>query len=260
MAGKKYRISVCIIARPEEDISKCLASLERQTYKYAEIVLHREIGSFSKLRNKTIDKAKEEIIAFVDGDCYAEKHWLEETNLAFQDKSVIGCYGKVVYDIEAKIPSISTRIVGGDPHSLLTSNAAFRANILKKVRFDEEINYLEDDILFRRMKKIGNVVYVPDSIVFHEYQEWNFKKAVNFAKTVEDFLKANKKYGIPIDRIGPIIYPKHYFIILFPPLLLVFHSVRNLKDLHIAIAMYLEKVYTRVLIWKYAIKNRVFLI
>lgn len=260
MDGKKYSISVCIISRPNDDLSKCLDSLKQQTYSPMEIVVHREIGSFSKLRNKIIDKASGEIIAFTDSDCVVEKHWLEEINNAFQNKSVIGCYGKVCYELGGKTPTISTRLVSNSEGALLTSNAAFSSKIIKKVRFDEEINYLEDIILFKKMQKIGKVIYSPSLIVFHEYQEWNFKRAVLYAKKIEDFLKANEKYGIPISRFGPIILPSNYLIILFPPLLLLFHSIRSFKDIKIIVAVYLEKIYTRLLIWKYGIKNHKFLI
>jgi len=260
MANKKHCISVCIISRPNEDMTKLLDSLKRQTYKPFEIVIHSEIGSFSKLRNKVIDKAKGEIIAFIDADCKAEKHWLEEINIAFNDKNVLGFYGKVCYELGGKTPTISTRLVSNKKGALLTSNAAFRADIIKKIRFDEKINYLEDIILFKRISQIGKVIYSEDSIVFHNHQKWNFKRAVLYAVKIEDFLKANKKYGIPISRFGPIINPQHYLIIFFPPILLMFHSIRSFSDLKIAFAMYLEKVYTRLLIWKYAIKKGKFLI
>jgi GT2 family glycosyltransferase len=260
MDGKKYNISVCIIARPKDDISRCLASLRQQTYPPMEIVVHRELGSFSKLRNKVIDKAHGEIIAFTDSDCTVEKHWLEEINQVFKNKSILGCYGKVCYELGGKTPTISTRLVSNKEGALLTSNAAFRADIIKKVRFDEEINYLEDIILFIKMQQIGKIIYAPALIVFHDYQEWNFKRAVLYAKKIEDFIKANEKYNIPLDKFGPIVNPLHYLIILFPPILFLFHSIRNFKDIKIAIAVYIEKVYTRLLIWKYAILHRKFLI
>jgi len=261
MAFKKHNISVCIIAHPEEkSLEKCLDSIKNQTFNPKEVVVHKEIGSFSKLRNKVIDKAKYEIIAFIDADCYAEKHWLEEINNIFQDKSIIGFHGRVCYELNGKFPTASTRIVTNDGQDTMTANAGFRADILKKVKFDEEINYLEDRILFKRMSKHGKIIYLNDAIVFHENKEWNFKQTINFAKKVEDFLKAHKKYGFHIKKIGPIVYPQHFPIIFFPPLLFLFHSVRSLKDIKIVIASYIEKIYTRFLIWKYAIKNNEFLI
>ncbi len=260
MDGKKYSISVCIIARPNLDLSKCLESIENQTYKNFEIVIHKEFGSFPKLRNKVIEKAKNEIIVFTDADCYAEKHWLEQVNKIFQDKKVIGFHGKVCYELNGKFPTASTRIVTNDGQDTMTANAGFRAKILKKVKFDEEINYLEDKILFKRMSKHGKIIYSKNAIIFHEYQEWNFKKTILYAKKVEDFLKANKKYNFPIQKIGPVVFPKHFPIIFFPPLLFLFHSIRSSKDLKIVIAMYFEKLYTRFLIWRYALKNGEFLI
>lgn len=260
MDGKKSSISVCIISRPNENLTSVLNSLKKQTLKPYEIIVHKEIGTFSKLRNKIIDKASGKIIAFTDSDCIVEKHWLEEINNAFKDKEVIGCYGKVCYDLGGKIPTISSRLVSNAEGALLTSNAAFRADIIKKVRFDEEINYLEDIILFKKLEKIGKVIFLPESIVFHTYQEWTFKRAILYAKKIEDFIQANKKYGIPLDRFGPIINPQHYLIILFPPILFIFYSIKSFKDLKIAIAVYLEKIYTRILIWKYALIHREFLI
>ena len=260
MDDKKYNISVCINARPDTDISKCLDSLKNQTYTNYETIVHREVGRFSEIRNKAIDKAKNEIIVFIDSDCYAEKHWLEEINKIFQDKKIIGFHGRVCYELQGRFPSASTRIVANDGQDTMTANAGFRAKILKKVRFDEDFNYLEDRILFKRMSEYGRIVYSSDAIVFHENQEWSFKNAILYARKVEDFLKADKKYGMPIKKLGPIVYPQHFLIILLPPLLLIFHSVRNSKDLKIVIGMYIEKIYTRFLIWKYAIKNKEFLI
>ena len=48
-------------------------------------------------------------------------------------------------------------------------------------RFDEEINYLEDKILFKRMSLEGKLVFNENAIVFHEYTEWTFKKIINLA-------------------------------------------------------------------------------
>ncbi|MEK6875339.1 MAG: glycosyltransferase family A protein [Nanoarchaeota archaeon] len=259
MVVKKHSISVCIIAKPYENIDKCLNSIKNQIYSPKEIVVHRGIGRFSVLRNNALDKASGEIIVFIDSDCYSEKHWLEEINYIFLDKSIIGFFGKVCYELNGNFPTAKTRVISNDGNDTMTANAGFRSDILKRVRFDEDFNYLEDKILFKRMKKEGKIIYSNEAIVFHEYQEWTFKKAINYAKKVEDFLKADKKYGMPINRLGPLIYPQHILIIFFPPILFLYHSIRGLKDLNILTAMYMEKIYTRLLIWRYAIKNREFL-
>ncbi len=262
MDTKNYEISVCIIARPKENLDKCIWSLKRQTYPSKEIVVHREIGMYSKLRNKVIDKSSGEIIAFIDADCYAEKHWLEEMNNVFQDKSIVGVWGKTSYELFGKQPTIATRIVNNDGQGVSTSNAGFRADILKKVRFDEEINSNEDWVINNRMKKVGKVIYNNDMVIFHTYQKWTFKGAIKHAKKVEDRLKARMKYNMfPEDSfLSFIIYPKQYLIIFFPFLLFITHSVRSWYDLKIVLGNYIEKIYTRFLIWRFAIKNKVFFI
>ncbi len=186
MDSKKYEISVCIIAKPHENMDKCIWSLKRQTHHPKEIVVHREIGMYSKLRNKVIDKSSGEIIAFIDADCYAEKHWLEEINNVFQDELIVGVWGKTSYEMYGQIPTISTRIINNDGQGVSTSNAGFRADILKKVRFDEDIDSTEDWVINERMKKVGKVIYNNDLVVFHIPQKWTFKGAIKHAKKIED--------------------------------------------------------------------------
>ena len=258
MDVKKYNVSVCIIARPGEDLTECLLSLEGQTYSPMEVVIHREIGPFSNLRNKVIGKAKGDLIVFTDADCKAEKHWLEEINNLFQNPSIGGFYGKVCYELGGKFPTASTRIVTNEGQDKMTANAGFRSNILKEVMFDESINYLEDKILFKNISKKTKVVYLPEAIIFHENSEWSFTSTIKYARKVEDFMKARKKYGVGLDSFWRVLYPKHFLIILFPPILLIFHSVRSMGDLKIICGMYLEKIYTRFLIWKYSFQHKEF--
>lgn len=257
---KNHFISVCIISRPGTDLSKLHESLEKQTYKNFEIVLHQEIDDFPKLRNRVIAKSKGELIAFTDDDCYAEKHWLEEINNFFQDKRYVGMWGKVCYELHANIPTISTRIVDNDGDRTVTANAAFRGDLLRDIKFDEDFYAAEDKVLNKRIKTYGKVKYSNDAIIFHTHQKWTFKSVINHAKKVEDDLKMHYTYNIPISKIGPIVRPLHYLIILFPPFILLFNSLRSLPDIKICFGNYIEKLYTRLLIWKFAIKNRKFLI
>lgn len=254
------QISVCVISKPDENTEVLEESLAKQSYPAKEIIILKEIGRFSELRNKVMKNAKGDIIAFIDADCYAEKHWLEEMNNAFQDESIIGVWGKVCYELNGKMPTISTRIISNDGQGVATANGSFRADILKRVRFDEEFNAAEDCILDRIMKKEGKVIYSDNLIVFHTLQRWTFSSVINHAKKIEDNLLADFKYQIPIRRSYFIIHPEHYLILLFPPLVLIINSIRSFKDIEIAFGNYIEKVYTRLLIWKFAIKHKIFLI
>ena len=177
-------------------------------------------------------------------------------------KSIVGVWVKTSYELLGKTPTISTRIVNNDGQGVSTSNAGFRANILKKVRFDEEINSYEDWVINERMKKVGKVIFNSDLVVSHTYQEWTFKGIIKHAPKMEDRLKARIKYGMfKTDSFWSfIIYPKQYLIIFFPFLLFITHPVRNWHDLKIVLGNYIEKIYTRFLIWRFAIKNKVFLI
>ncbi len=256
MANQKHLISVCIISHPDENLDACLESLKQQSYNKKQIIVQKRIGRFSELRNQIIEKAKGDIIAFIDADCKAEKHWLEEINNIFQDSSIIGVFGKVPYELKGKVPSISTRIINNEGQGVLTANAAFKADILKKVKFDESINSGEDKAIHKRLENHGKVIYSDTPIVFHTYQTWNFKSIINHSKKYIDLLKLNEIYSVPISKKGIFVWPEHYLIIIFPPLVLLLNSVRSFYDLKIALGNYIEKLYARLLIWKYAIKNK----
>lgn len=261
MDVKKYFISVCIIAKPGENMSKLNESLNEQTYKNFEVVLHQEFDDFPKLRNRVIAKSKGELIAFTDADCYVEKHWLEEINNAFQDKDIVGVWGKVCYELKnGAMPTISTRIVDNNGDRTVTANASFRGDLLRRVKFDEDFYAAEDKILNERLKPYGKLIYNNKIIVFHTYQKWTFKSIIKHSKKVEDILKMHYKYNIPFARAGPIVYPSHWLVILFPPIIFIVNAIRSPYDVKIALGNYLEKICIRFLIWKFAIKNKKFLI
>ncbi len=261
MAIKKHNISVCIIARPNENIKKCLGSIKNQTYGKKEIVVYKEFNrNFAALRNKVIEKAKGDIIVFLDSDCHAERHWLEEVNKIFQDRKIVGFWGRVCYELDGKMPTISTRIISNDGNGTLTANAGFKADLLKKEKFDTSIRAGEDKAINKRMRKHGKIIYSDKTIVFHTKQKWSFDGIIKHATKYIDNLKLYYKYKVPVSKMGPIIYPEHYLILLFPPLILLFNSIRSFYDLKIAVGNYLEKVYARFLIWKFAIKYRKFII
>ena len=247
---KNYFISVCIISHPKENMDKCLDSLKKQSYKNVEIVVQRETGRYSELRNKIIQKAKGEIIAFIDADCYASTNWLEEINKTFQDKELLGFFGKVCYELHGKAPSIATRIVSNDCEGKCTANAAFRAKILKKVRFDEDFNTLEDWTLSWRLEKYGKIIYLNDAVVFHTPQKWSIRKLIRHSRVIDDYILAEKKYGKKMPKRFGIHFPGQFAIVIFPFIIPIIYPIRSAYDLRIAIGIYLEKLLSRYRLWK----------
>jgi glycosyltransferase involved in cell wall biosynthesis len=247
---KRHFISVCIISRPKENLKKCLDSLKKQTYRNKEVVVQKRIGRYSELRNSIIKKARGDIIAFIDADCYACKNWLEEINNLFQDKKIVGFFGKICYELHGRYPTAATKILSNDGEGICTANSGFRADILKRVKFDEALDTFEDWVILKRMEKEGKVLYFNDAVVFHRHQEWTFKRMLNHAKVARDYVIAEKKYNIPIPEFLGISFPKHLPIIFFPFLILLVYPIRSSKDLKIGFGIWLEKILFRFYLWK----------
>jgi len=158
------------------------------------------------------------------------------------------------------MPTISTRIVDNNGDRTVTANASFRGDLLRRVKFDEDFYAAEDKILNERLKPYGKLIYNNKIIIFHTYQKWTFKSIIKHSKKIEDVLKMYYKYKIPFSKVGPVVYPSHWLIILFPPSIFIVNSIRGFYDVKIALGNYVEKICTRLLIWKFAIKNKKFLI
>lgn len=101
-----------------EDVRQCINSLRQQTLKPKEIILVldpderlirffksrlppdiriivSDVYGLSGARNKGVESASGEIVAFVDDDATAEEHWLKNLTRNFADPSVMGSGGFV---------------------------------------------------------------------------------------------------------------------------------------------------------------------
>ncbi len=117
--------------RDFEHLDVCLASLQAQTYPAdlvqvivgdnvspegvervravagarAEVVVVEERGA-GPARNGAVAKATGEILAFIDSDCVAEPHWLEEGVRALKDYDFVGGHVHVLVEDEARMTPV----------------------------------------------------------------------------------------------------------------------------------------------------------
>ncbi len=130
-----------------------------------------------KARNKAINLAKGELVAFIDADCITEERWLSNLASGFANGEIGGCGGKIV---EAEPASTNEdRIYGVEFLRLWHlfylpfagfGNAIFRKNVLKEIGLlDESLDKYGDDIdlSWRIYLKGYRIEYVPDAIVTH---------------------------------------------------------------------------------------------
>ena len=57
-----------------------------------------------------------------------------------------------------------------------------------------------------------------------------------------------------------VMYPKKLLILLFPFLLFFYHGFRSWQDIKLVPFVYFSAIYTRYIVWKTAIREKIFLI
>ncbi|MDD5772183.1 MAG: glycosyltransferase [bacterium] len=204
-AEKLPFISVIVpVYNERETINECVESLLAQTYpknkyeiiivdnnssddtpeiikKYPVVLLfEREVQTSYAARNKGIKNAKGDVIAFTDGDCIAEKNWLKELAVNYDNQN-IGCFAG---DIQIYKPDstfeeflVRSKIFGqgkGENSGYLsgaaTANVAYRREVFDKIgMFDENIPTGADvEFSWRVQEKLNQkIVLNKAAIVYH---------------------------------------------------------------------------------------------
>lgn len=140
----------------------------------------------SAAKNLGWQKSQGEVVIFFDDDVEITKQTIDEHLKAYQDKNVVATAGRVINDGE-KIPK-NTLVETGKTNLLGTKfsyffwstkkqnvdfpygcNMSFRRTILEKVKgFDEKFPKIFEEVdLGYRVKKFGQIRFVPDALVYH---------------------------------------------------------------------------------------------
>jgi len=187
-----------------ERIAECLDALMKNTQKPFEIII-ADGGSQDKTvaiasaykgvdiiytpkktaaesRNLGIEKAKGDIIAFTDGDCIVDAHWLEQIATAFEKYDIDGLGGHVepapaYNEIEEYWGNLSLRIIMNFGEvgyevmqktlndAFITANCAYKKELLHAIGgFDVWFaNNAEDiDLCWRSLNSGARLRYVPE--------------------------------------------------------------------------------------------------
>lgn len=194
-------------------LDRCLASLETQTYSAFEVVVVNGPSSddtadvlarwqdrikivqtnsrvLSVSRNEGIAAASGELVAFIDDDAVADRHWLERLVPAFLDPRAGGA-GGLVYRMNGREIEFSCGTLdrqgfvewnraeagthfhweGGRLNTVSGNNCIFRRAALEAIGgFDERIEYYHDeaDVVWRIERAGYHTVHRPNAVVFHE--------------------------------------------------------------------------------------------
>ncbi|MGC8774378.1 MAG: glycosyltransferase family 2 protein [Chlorobaculum sp.] len=153
----------------------------------------------SAARNRAIEYCETELLGFVDDDAFFEKEWIEEVINAFKkEKELVACGGPISPDFEIPPPYwfsekiqwvYSINNYGESdryyryPEHPIGVNMAFRAKILKSMKFDEKLGRKGSDLISWEESKL-------------------FKEIMNCGIKVKYLAKANVVHLIPAERLN----------------------------------------------------------
>lgn len=231
-----FEVSVVISTRNRyQDLEECLSSLQEQSQKPSEIIIIDQSdedkidrikksaekhgakyfflskpNSLTKSRNYGIEKAKGDLILFVDDDTILKRDYIENMTSFFNaEKNMIAATGAIINDYDtpfllftlklfyklirsvflldtlnpegfeiSPVFEASSRVQKpSKAHKidvLSGANMCIRADILKKVKFDERLKkyaFKEDVDISYRLKKYGDMWTIPGCELIHKVAE-----------------------------------------------------------------------------------------
>lgn len=202
------KISIIIpVYNAEKTIRRCLESILISKYKQYEIILIDDgstdnsaaiISEYanrnnqikvitqansgpSEARNRGLDLAEGEIIAFVDSDDFVRSDYLEQLAKSFDEKDadvVFFEYYRVMEDgtelLTYKLPEMESdyyiNLIHLSEKDMFgyTWIKAFRKKMLRNICFDTDINLFEDEIFTcRLLENCVNIYYLKEAIYFY---------------------------------------------------------------------------------------------
>jgi glycosyltransferase involved in cell wall biosynthesis len=238
------KISVVIpVVNNANKIGKCLESVLNQSIRPYEVIVvdgHSTDGTadvvkgfpvklvFEDYHTRAgalqvgIDNSTGDLIAFTDSDCIADNYWLKYLTQELVD-GVSGVGGKFE-DIGDSLWTRSINLTFKTPFSGVRSRWADRRvmkylsicgangmcrkeDILKVGGFDPTFASAEDLELGKRLSRLGDLIYTPNAIVYH-----------NHARGLLSFAKRSYGYGQQ-RREAKLWDIQTYFALVFPILL-----------------------------------------
>jgi len=165
----------------------------KNEFPNVKIYLEKRVG-VSHARNKALELANGDFIAFTDDDCVVTKDWLYYLVTSFSSPRIGAVGGPVRFLYHEKIPCkllVKAALGGYDlgekemfVRFLITANIVIRREIFQHIKFETILGRMgnmlfdNEDVEFcERMLKMGyHLLYNPKAIVYHDI---DLKKRVN---------------------------------------------------------------------------------
>lgn len=191
----REKFKVLIIDDGSDDETKIIyhSFLEKLNIDY----IYQKHQGTGAARRLGIERAKTDLVAFIDDDCIASKSWLRQMTSRELGREVAAIGGLMKINNPKNIFEcfVNQNLFGNgqnwqptsfDPPFITTGNSIFRRSLAKKIgNFDRSLVVGEDlDIGWRLYFEGYKFRYEPKAIVYHEAP-----------KSFKDHLKKNFSYG-----------------------------------------------------------------
>lgn len=259
---EKIKVSIIVpIYNLESYLEKCLDSILNQTLKEIEViciddgskdnslkilkkykddrikVFTKKNGGVSSARNYGLKIARGEYIGFVDGDDFIEVTMYEKLyeNAIKNEADIVICNIKYIFS-ENDYTIFSENFLGAKKIKTnkelfnikgYVCNKIFKKEIIHQIKFDENINWGEDQLFFTETLFKSDIITFENSISYNYYQRQNSSTIISNEKIL-DLIKTYKNIkSILLENKSYDLF-KEIYLINFLKVLLFINS-RNIK-------------------------------
>lgn len=216
-------------------------------------------------RNRGLRQTRGSLVFFTDDDVLVPPDWIENGLRIFADTGCLGVEGQIIYVSETYRPYYSDRPVwntsGGH---FMMANMAYRRDVLFEVGLlNEAFRVMEDRDLALKVQKRGDIVFSKAFTVIHVRDRRTVKSFLLEARASASWAQFCIING-QRDQMAWFIYrPVKLLTLIFPPLIFSRYFSARFKspfDYILLLALYPRLWYERILVWKYAIRYKKFII
>jgi glycosyltransferase involved in cell wall biosynthesis len=135
--------------------------------------VYRMYGSRGIGRNLGVRNSRGEFVAFIDGDCVADSHWLQALRAELQRSEVAAGHTTTVGNTAyGHLERVELYQAGSDV-TFPSCNLAYRRSLFEGLGgFDPRFITAEDiDLNLRAVRRGARIAYVPGALVYHQTRE-----------------------------------------------------------------------------------------
>jgi glycosyltransferase involved in cell wall biosynthesis len=224
--------------------------------------------------NYGASQARGKYLLFTDADCIADPHWIEQAVQSFSSGEACAVEGAIRYEISAtkiwhKIPLNPYYNITRDKNISVEHQDYANGNFAIERKYFELLegfnstrypNGREDTDLGLRLSRLGKIYFNNNMVVTHKAEVWTFNGLLKNTKRYAADVRVLKDHGKFPYMLGKIIHPRFLLLLFFPPLIFLYYEVRSFRSLCFVPKFLVYIFCLRLVIWKTAVSERVFLI